>query len=229
MALPPIRLLRHSAMMMDPEEPCVLEIAIPIALPHRLDPSLPAPPYHPDTMTAEEFRDSHAMPLLRRLVAQIVFHLFGPEHATAALEAPTQATSPPCGLRLLASWHASTVDDKENDLDFAAGRWKDNYGDEGHGPIDAYFEDPWGRVVIYHQFKLFLVCRVRDATQLKEMNPRVFLFELAQEDSGDSEHELVFQVREYTEYIRRHHIHVTLAVPMEFSDIRAPVVGRSRL
>ncbi len=84
------------------------------------------------------------MPLLRRLVAQIVSHLFGPEHATAALEPPTRATSPPCDPRLLATWNLGAVDDKENGLDFAAGRWKDVHGDDGHGPIDAYDQDPWG-------------------------------------------------------------------------------------
>ncbi|KAK4040388.1 hypothetical protein C8A01DRAFT_35622 [Parachaetomium inaequale] len=47
MALPLTRLLRPSAMKIDADTPCVLEMHIPIDLPHRLDPSLPAPPYHP--------------------------------------------------------------------------------------------------------------------------------------------------------------------------------------
>ena len=105
MAVPPIRLLRPSAMTIDAEIPCVLEIGIPTTLPHRLDPSLPAPPYHPGTITAEEFRDSYAMPLLRRLVAQIVSHLFGPEHATAALEAPP---GPPLRPATCVSWPHGT-------------------------------------------------------------------------------------------------------------------------
>ena len=119
MAVPPIRLLRPSAMTLHAEIPCVLEIGIPIALPHRLDPLLPAPPYHPGTITAKEFRESYAMPLLRRVVAQIASHLFGSEHAKAALEVPTQATSPPYGLRLLTTWNLSAIDDNETGLDFA--------------------------------------------------------------------------------------------------------------
>jgi hypothetical protein len=167
------------------------------------------------------------MPLLRQLVAQIVSHLFGPEHATAALEAPTRATSPPCDLRLLATWNLSTVDDQENGLDFAAGRWKDVYGDEGHGSIDAYEEDPWGRVLIFHEFRLSLVRGVRDATQLEEMNPRVLRFDVVQEGGEESGHELAFEVREYAEHFRKHHVNATLAVPMEFSDAPASAVDKS--
>lgn len=218
MAVPPIRLLRPSALKIDADSPCVLEMRIPIALPYRLDPSLPAPPYHPGTITAEQFRALHAMPLLRGLMAQIVSHMFGPEYAAATLEAPTQATSPPCDLRLLATWDASTIFDKENGLDFAAGYWKDTYGREGHGPIDASQGDLWGRILIFHKFKLSLIRGVRDAKQLEEMYPRAFRFDVIEEGSGESGHEVVFEVREYTEDIRKRHVNVTLSVPMKFGD-----------
>ncbi|KAK4098983.1 hypothetical protein N658DRAFT_498805 [Parathielavia hyrcaniae] len=173
MNVPPIRLLRPSGMTIDANEPCVLEIAIPVGLPHRLDPSMPALPYHPDTIRAELFRDWHAIPLLRRLMPQIVSNFFGPEHTRSALKTPNVATTPPCDIRLMANWDLSIIEDKETNLDIAAGRWKDIYGDEGHGPIDAYDEDPWGRVRILHAFKLSLIRGVWDAEQLEKMNPRV--------------------------------------------------------
>lgn len=55
--LPPIRLARPDGFRIDADTPCVLEMQLPIPLPHRLDPSLPAPPYHNDTIDPYVFRD----------------------------------------------------------------------------------------------------------------------------------------------------------------------------
>ena len=44
---------------------------------------------------------------------------------------------------------------------------------------------------------------------------------------GSRGHELAFEVREYTEYIRKHHVNATLAVPMSFSDAPAAAVDHS--
>ncbi|KAK4123004.1 hypothetical protein N657DRAFT_681165 [Parathielavia appendiculata] len=69
-------------------------------------------------MRAEESRDLHAMPLLRQLVAQIVSHLFSPEHATVALEARTGATSP-CDHRLptVTIYHADSCAVRKQEAD----------------------------------------------------------------------------------------------------------------
>lgn len=221
MAVPPVKLLLPSALKIDADTPCVLQMHIPIALPHRLDPSVPAPPYHPGTVTAECFRDLHAMPLLRRLIAQIVSQMFGPEYAAAALTAPTRATSESRNLRLLANWDASAVVDKENGFNVAAGYWKDIYSGDSYGPIYAYEEDPWGRIIIFQAFKMYLVCGVRDAKQLEEINPRALRFDIVEDSSGNSGHELVFEVREYTEDTRRRTVNVYVGSSMEISD--APV------
>lgn len=45
MAQPPVKFTRTEALQLDAAEPYVLKFHIPIPLPHRLDPSLPAPPY----------------------------------------------------------------------------------------------------------------------------------------------------------------------------------------
>ncbi|KAK3291669.1 uncharacterized protein B0H64DRAFT_446311 [Chaetomium fimeti] len=138
MALQPVRLLRPSALKIDADTPCVLEMHVPFAVPSSLDPSLPAPPYHPGNVTGDDLLDLHAMPVLRRPMAEI--HPGGPK------------------LRLVAEFDASAVAEKDNGLDLAAGYWKDTRGIEHHASIDAYEEDPVsGEVVILQGFILSLI------------------------------------------------------------------------
>ena len=60
------------------------------------------------------------------------------------------------------------------------------------------------------------------------MNPRVLRFDLEQGGrAGESGNDLVFEVAEYTEYIRKHYVNATLAVPMSFSDAPAAAVDHS--
>ncbi len=139
MAYPPVKLIRPSAFELDLAEPCLLEIHIPIPLPHRLDPSLPAPPYilnHNDdlpnppgnrtTVSPEDYQTIHALPLLRYLISQIQSKLFSqPTSASAAAVAATTATAsssdPDLGGQLLHSWDVSIVPDKQGRFDVAAG------------------------------------------------------------------------------------------------------------
>ena len=225
MALPPVQLLCPSALRIDADTPCVLEMHVPIAVPHNLDPSLPAPPYH--NVNGEDLLDLHALPVLRRLMAGIVSHMFGSEHAAAALEATTQAipTNPGApNLRLIAEFDASAVANKENGWDLAAGYWKDTRGIEHHASIDAYEEDPLsGEIVILEGFMLSLVRGVRDARQLMEVNPRALRFDLVGGRGGSRTQgdELVFEVGEYTEGFRTRHINKSLAYLMGIGDSTA--------
>ncbi|KAK4246602.1 hypothetical protein C7999DRAFT_33034 [Corynascus novoguineensis] len=226
MALPPVRLLRPSALKIDADTPCVLEMYVPVAIPHSLDPSLPAPPYHPGNVTGDDLLDPHAMPVLRRLMADIVSHMFGPDHAAAALEAPTQAMPTPGApkLRLTAEFDASAVADKENDFDLAAGYWKDDRGIEHHASIDAYEEDPLsGEIVILQGFIVSLVRGIRDAKQLLEVNPRALRFNLVVGRAGSEAlgDELVFEVSEYTEGFRKLYINKSLSYVMGIGDSTA--------
>lgn len=84
-----VNLTRPSALQLDANTPCVLEIHMPMALAHRIDPSLPPPPYRVGTITAEVFRDGHSMPLLRGLMAQIAAQILGPKYTAATLAAQT--------------------------------------------------------------------------------------------------------------------------------------------
>jgi hypothetical protein len=221
MALPPVRLLRPSALKIDADAPCVLEMHVPVTVPHRLDPSLPAPPYRLDSVTSDELLYLHAMPVLRRLMAGIASQMLGPEHAVTSLEAPIQAIPNPVAakLRLLAEFDASDVANKEDGFDLATGCWKDSRGIEHRESIDAYEEDPLsGEIVILQGFMISLVRGVRDAKQLKEMNPRAFRFDFVEEEEGGGvlADELVFEVGEYTEYFRQHYINTSLM--MEIGD-----------
>ncbi|KAL2195397.1 hypothetical protein P885DRAFT_40681, partial [Corynascus similis CBS 632.67] len=214
--------IRPSALQIDANTPCVLKMHIPITLPHQLDPSVPAPPYHPGILGGEALLNLYVMPVLRRLMAEIVSRLFGPEHAADALRASNWALPTPGArhLRLIGDFDSSLVVDKENGFNLAAGYYKDQYGVEGHGPIYAYEEEVKGHIVILHGFVLSLVCGVRDARKLVEINPGVLRFDLVGEEEGCGAlgHELVFDVKEYTETFRRHYVNDDLVIPMRNGD-----------
>ncbi len=224
MALPPVQLLCPSALKIDADTPCVLEMHVPVAVPHSLDPSLPAPPYH--NVNGEDFLDLHALPVLRRLMAGIVSQMFGSEHADAALEATTRAI-PIQGapkLRLIAEFDASAVANEENGWDLAAGYWKDTRGIEHHASIYAYEEDPLsGEIVVLEGFMVSLVRGVRDARQLMEVNPRALRFDLVGGRGGSRKQgdELVFEVGEYTEDFRTCYTNESLAYLMGIGDSTA--------
>ncbi|KAH6620953.1 hypothetical protein B0J18DRAFT_431109 [Chaetomium sp. MPI-SDFR-AT-0129] len=224
MALPPVQLVRSSALQIDADTPCVLEMHVPITLPHQLDPSMPAPPYHL-AMGAEDGLSSYARPVLRRLMAEIVSRLFGPEHAAEALKAPDRALPTPGAhyLRLISDFDLYIIVDRKNGFNLAAGYWKDQYGEEGHGPIDAYVEDIGDKIIVLRGFVLYLIRGVRDARELVEMNPRVLRFDLVGEGEGEGRgapgHELVFGVKEYTEFERGCDIPEGLAPLMGVGDL----------
>jgi hypothetical protein len=215
MALPPVKLLRPNALQIDADTLCVLEVNIPITLPHQLDPSLPAPPYHnrDGGLPAEDFRDFNAMPLARALLAQVVSRMSGSEYTGAIVDVDDarraiRATAPddsdlhgPFDFLLVASWECDAVTDKRT-FDFPTGRWTDQYGKEGHGNIHGFMEVPdldW--IEVYHAFKYYLVRGPWEPGPLEEMNPRILRFDVVEGSSG-SEDELVFEVREYTEVMR---------------------------
>ncbi|KAL2132431.1 hypothetical protein VTI74DRAFT_3800 [Chaetomium olivicolor] len=147
--------------------------------------------------------------------------MFGLEHATAALEAPTQATSKSCDLRLLATWNVSAVADKENGFDIVTGCWKSTCGDEGHSPIDASEEDLWGQILVFHAFNLHLVRGVLNAKQWKEIQQKVFQDDVVEEDNWEPGHELVIEFREDTEDIRKRHVNASITTAMETGDAPA--------
>jgi hypothetical protein len=122
----------------------------------------------------------------------------------------------------LAEFDASDVADKEDGFDLAAGCWKDSRGIEHRESIDAYEEDQLsGEIVILQGFMISLVRGVRDAKELREMNPRALRFKLAEGEEGGGvlEDELVFEVAEYTESFRK--LYINTSRTMEVGDLTA--------
>lgn len=101
----------------------------------------------------------------------------------------------------MAEFDVSPVADKKNGFGVGPVYWKDDRGIDHYATVDAYEEGlPPGEIVILQGFMLSLVCGVRDAKQLMEMNPRALRFDLVGEtkDSGALGDELVFEVEEYS-------------------------------
>ncbi|KAH6621005.1 hypothetical protein B0J18DRAFT_431254 [Chaetomium sp. MPI-SDFR-AT-0129] len=213
MALPPFKLLRPEGLQIGADAPCILEVNIPITLPHQLDPSLPAPPYHnwDGGLLAEDFRDVNSMPLARALLTQVVLRMFGSEYTGALVHVDTRrgiaadSAHEPFDFLLVLSWDNDAVTDKTS-FDLSAGRWTDQYGKEKQGTIHAFMEVPdmdW--IEVYHSFRYYLVRGPWGPGALEAMTPRMFRFDVVK-GSGGSEDEVVFQVREYTEHTRTHRI-----------------------
>jgi hypothetical protein len=234
MVCPPVRLLRPSALQIDATTSCVLEINIPIPLPHGLDPSLPAPPYILDDRNdngngngaddgatiPEAFRDTHVQPLVRRLTPLIAAHLFG----SVVPDADSSDSGPDHLGQLLSSWDASIARDKQNDFDLAGrGWWRDHFGVEHRGAVHAYNEFANG-IQVLHAFRFYLVRGVADAAALRAANPRVLRLDVVVEEDVDGcgwrqqqgqKGGLAFEVKEYTEAMRRTYVNPIVAWLME--------------
>lgn len=93
----------------------------------------------------------------------------------------------------LAEWWDTKVILSKADLDLKAGTWKDQFGEEGHGPIDAYVEHPDGHVGLMFGFKYLLV---QGSIPEGDENPRVIQFRA---EPTLSDGKVIFHAREYTE------------------------------
>ena len=205
-----VKLVRPSALQLSAHEPCVLEIHIPVTIPHRLNPSLPAPPYHAGTVEPYGFRNHHGITVFRPLMAQILAHMLGlnsssdPDYINAMSNLELEvATDSNDSFRLFATWKTDAVFDKANGFDFEAGYWKSRHGEEHRAIIHA-FEDVWDRIIIYQGYVLWLICGVGEAAGWREVNPRVVRFDVVEEANQDWDgREIMFEAGEYTETARR--------------------------
>jgi hypothetical protein len=239
MACPPVLLVRPIALQIDATTPCVLEINIPIPLPYRLDPLLPAPPYILDERNDNDndngndngngadagatipdaFRDTHVQPLVRRLIPQIAAHLFG----SVVPDADSSDSDPDHLGQLLPFWDASIARDKQADFDLAGrGWWRDHFGVEHRGTVHAYNEFDNG-IQVLHAFRFYLVRGVADAATLRASNPRVLRLDVVEGDVDGCEWKqqqgqeggVTFEVKEYTEAMRRTYVNPIVTWLME--------------
>ncbi|KAH6620887.1 hypothetical protein B0J18DRAFT_430940 [Chaetomium sp. MPI-SDFR-AT-0129] len=201
MACPPVRLVRPKAFQIDATTPCVLEINIPIPLPSRFDPSLPAPPYILDDRNDKDDggdndndndndnkndkdNDSGAedLPITPEIFRDIhagpfVGYLL-PQIAThlfgsAVSDADISDANPNHLGHLLFSWDGSITKNNQDDFDFAGRRWwRDQFGVVHRGTVHAYNEFN-DDIRVLHAFCFYLVRGVADAAALRASNPRV--------------------------------------------------------
>jgi hypothetical protein len=235
MVCPRVLLLRPIALQIDATTPCVLEVNIPIPLPYHLDPSLPAPPYilddrndndndnddDNDNTIPDAFRDTHVQPLVRRLIPQIAAHLFGsvvPDDADSSDSDPDHP-----GQLLLSSWDANIARDKQDDFDLAGrGWWRDHFGVKHGGAVHAYNEFDNG-IQVLHAFRFYLVRGIADAAALRAFNPRVLRLDVVEggvdgcgwRQQQGQEGGVTFEVKEYTEAMRRTYVNPIVTWLME--------------
>lgn len=207
MVLPPVKLLRRNGIQIDADTPCILEVNIPITLPHQLEPSLPASPYHNRAggLLAEDFRNINAMPVARALLGEIVSGMFGPGYTGALVYVDTRrgiahdSDHDPFDFLLALSWDNDAVTDKTS-FDLSAGHWTTVDGKEKHGTIHAFMEVPdmdW--IEVYHSIKYYLIRGPWEPEKLKELTPRMLQFDFVKEGGSDG---IVFKVWEYKDYTR---------------------------
>lgn len=93
-----------------------------------------------------------------------------------------------------AQWWDSKFIPSMADLNVKAGTWKDQFGEEGHGPIEAYVMEPDGQVELIFGFKVLLV--QGPSIPGGDENPRVIQFRA---EPTLSDGKVIFHGREYTE------------------------------
>ncbi|KAK4097871.1 hypothetical protein N658DRAFT_478118 [Parathielavia hyrcaniae] len=150
---------------------------------HHLDPSLLAPPYHDGTVPPHDFRDFHALPVFRHLLAQVLSQFYAAAVPNLEFEVQTHSTDP---FRMVATWDGDGVFNKVNGFDLEVGYWVNHNGKECHGTIHA-FDDVFDRFITYQGYVLYLVCGTGEAKEWKEVQPRVVRLDVVeQHDGGDA-------------------------------------------
>lgn len=178
-----------------PVTQCTFEVLIPLGLPRLIDPSLPAPPYIGMDATYNDLQ-IRVRPTMRAIITGLLRELMGSDYPVSSLLGYDPDPNYFESHRLLEHWSTHHLLDKA-DVDLKAGTWKDQWGNEGHGTIDAYVEYHNGRVDLMYGFRYILV---QGSLPEGEENPRVIQFEA---EPALHDGNVILQVREYTELGRK--------------------------
>ncbi|KAK4119610.1 hypothetical protein N657DRAFT_684253 [Parathielavia appendiculata] len=102
-----------------------------VTLPHRLNPSLPAPPQQVSTVPPYDSRDHHALPVFRHLMTQVLPQLLGSsssnsdKHAAAVPDLQFEVTTDSTEVSSIACYLGRRwVSDKAKGFDLETGDWR---------------------------------------------------------------------------------------------------------
>lgn len=174
---------------------CVFEVIIPLEIPRLIDTSLPAPPYIGIDATYNGLQIL-VRPTMRAIMSGLLRELMGSGYPVCSLLGSDPDGNISQSNRVSEGWDAKFLLDKA-DFDLKAGTWKDQFGEEGHGTIDAYVEEPDGWVSLFFGFQYLLV---QGTIPEGDENPRVIQFRA---EPALSDGKVVFHTREYTERGRK--------------------------
>lgn len=175
--------------------PCVFEVNIPIGLPRLIDSSLPAPPYI-GSKALDNRLQVLVRPLMRAILTGLLKELLGSDYPVCSIlgSDPDDITET---YRTSEHWDAKCIQSMA-DIDLEAGQWKDQFGREGRGPIEAYIENADGGVSLVLGFSYTLV--QGPTIPGGDDNPRAIQF---QAEPALSDGKVVFHMKEYTGQSRK--------------------------
>lgn len=174
-----------------PHTPCVFEVIVPIGLPRLIDPSLPAPPYIGSNVLHCSLPPL-VRPLMRAILSGLLKELLGSDYPVCSLLGSNANGDMDDSYRIIERMDSKCIRSMA-DIDLEAGRWKDQFGEEGHGPIEAYIENGDGSVALV--FGLAYVLVQGPTIPGGDDDPRAIQF---QAEPALSDGKVVFHMREYT-------------------------------
>lgn len=177
--------------MVTPATQCVFEVIIPLEIPRLIDTSLPAPPYIGDDATYNGMQIL-VRPTMRAIISGLLRELLGSDYPVCSLLGSDPDGDISQSNRIGEWWDTKFILSKA-DLDLKAGTWKDQFGEEGHGTIDAYVEHPDGQISLMFGLKYLLV---QGSIPGGDENPRVIQFRA---EPALSDGKVIFHAREYTD------------------------------
>jgi hypothetical protein len=187
----PVKLVYETTSRFHANMPARYKLMVPVTLPHRLNPSIPGPPYYPPDNIVRH-SDVH-MTVLRPVLAGALHELLGADTPVESiLGSGTPAANDP-------NMHFDGVEvaDGEGGSGLETGYWRTTSGRDGYG-IHAYWEDEDDEVFIAQWIVYQVDWRVEEADGTRP--PIVQLKAERELEEG----EVVFQVCEYPEWAWKH-------------------------
>jgi hypothetical protein len=137
----PVKLVYETDSRFHADMPARYKLMFPVALPHKLNPHIPGPPYYREDSVY--FHQNLHLSVLRPFLMGALHELLGAEAPVASMlgteyEPLPENGMPTAGSLVWMHFDGVWVDDKETGMNLETGYWRGG-GREGYG-IDAYFE-----------------------------------------------------------------------------------------